>query len=226
MPCPSTQIYHSQAFIGEVWAWTVLGILIFVARFAVRLRILPWRDLQGDDYMAIVTLVFFLGCIFCKLAIYYLGANSDYTEEEMLQLIDCQKSRLIIGSKFQVCKFLLPSSDDHYCSHVITDTLLVYIRILSVEPESNGALFLPPPTTKTFTTSTTHDLHRIMRTHLCCCHSYHLLQLLAISPELGHNSLSSSSMHGSNTELLHDIHFQRCNGRRHTYSGITTAVAA
>jgi hypothetical protein len=102
MTCPSTQVYHSQAFLGEVWSWTALGVLIFVARFAVRLRIRSWRKLQGDDYFAVLTLLLFICLMFSKLAMYYLGSNVDYTEESMVDLTDCQMKKVVIGSKLGV----------------------------------------------------------------------------------------------------------------------------
>lgn len=103
--CPSTQVYHNGSYIVEVYAWTVLGILAFVARYTVRLRIVPWRKLQGDDWMGIVVLLSFIELSCSKLTVYHLGSNSDYTEEGMGKLVSCQLWYVEFGSKIQVSNY-------------------------------------------------------------------------------------------------------------------------
>jgi hypothetical protein len=100
--CPSTQVYHDETYVQEVWAWTALGILAFVARFTIRLRIVPWRNLQGDDWMGIAVLLFFLGLTAVKLTVYHYGTNSDYTEEAIRKLSPCQVDWIEFASKLQV----------------------------------------------------------------------------------------------------------------------------
>jgi hypothetical protein len=47
----------SPRFLPEVWAWFGIGCLIMALRYAVRLRTVGLRGLQGDDYiMAFVSL--------------------------------------------------------------------------------------------------------------------------------------------------------------------------
>lgn len=111
--CPSTQVYHNQAFVREVFAWTGLGFLVFVARFAVRLRIIPWRKLQGDDYMATLSLVFFLLCIATKMHAYWQAPISDFTQDQVVRLLDCQVKRLELSSKLYV------STAHHHPSHCL-----------------------------------------------------------------------------------------------------------
>lgn len=48
--CPSTRVYHDESYVAEVYALTALGVIVFMARYTVRLRVLPWRKLQGDDW--------------------------------------------------------------------------------------------------------------------------------------------------------------------------------
>lgn len=102
--CPSTQIYHDRSYVLEVYAWTVIGFLAFVARYTVRLRILSWRKLQGDDWMGIAVLLCFIGLSSVKLTVYQLGTNSDYTEKAIKELSGCQVERVELGSKLQVSR--------------------------------------------------------------------------------------------------------------------------
>lgn len=94
----------------EIWAWTILGVVTFAARYAVRLRILPWRKLQCDDWMGIAVLLFFIGLTGVKLTVYYFGANSDYTEEEIIKLSACQIRRITFSTKLYVRQFLEQTS--------------------------------------------------------------------------------------------------------------------
>lgn len=86
----------------EVFAWTIVGVVAFVARYSVRLRILPWRKLQGDDWVGFAVLLFFIGLTGVKLTVYFFGANSDYTEEVIRRLSKCQIERIKFASKLQV----------------------------------------------------------------------------------------------------------------------------
>lgn len=115
--CPSTQVYSNGSYVVEVYAWTVLGVLVFLARYTVRLRILSWRKLQGDDWMGIAVLLFFIGLTAVKLTVYHLGANSDYTEEALRKMHHCQVEWIEFGSKLQVGRL------DHHTLYLLTDFL-------------------------------------------------------------------------------------------------------
>lgn len=54
--------------------------------------------------MATVTLILFMLCIATKMLVYYRAPISDYTEDEIANLLDCQISRLKISSKIQVSR--------------------------------------------------------------------------------------------------------------------------
>ncbi|SMR52572.1 unnamed protein product [Zymoseptoria tritici ST99CH_3D1] len=108
--CPSTQVYHDKAYVAEVITWTVVGILAFVARYIVRLRVLSWRHLHGDDWFGIAVLVFFAALTGCKLGTYHFGANKDFTERELLKLSECQLARVELGSKLQIAAWYFYAS--------------------------------------------------------------------------------------------------------------------
>ncbi|CZT22717.1 uncharacterized protein RCC_08422 [Ramularia collo-cygni] len=100
--CPSTQIYHDSSYLAENYAMAAISVVAFAARYCVRLRILPIRNLQGDDWMGIAVLLFFLYLTCCRLVVYHLGSNTDYNVTEIGKLSDCQIERLVFGSKFQI----------------------------------------------------------------------------------------------------------------------------
>lgn len=100
--CPSTRVYHDESYVAEVYALTALGVIVFMARYTVRLRVLPWRKLQGDDWTGIAVLVFFIGLTSVKLTVYHHGANSDFTEDAIRRLSECQLEWVTLGSTLQV----------------------------------------------------------------------------------------------------------------------------
>ncbi|KAM3420108.1 hypothetical protein BST61_g3410 [Cercospora zeina] len=52
----STQVYHDQPYLIEVWVLFGVGVLVFLARFIVRIRTVGLRQFAGDDYMAMLVL--------------------------------------------------------------------------------------------------------------------------------------------------------------------------
>ncbi|KAI7760983.1 hypothetical protein LZL87_012136 [Fusarium oxysporum] len=69
------QIEHRPSFLIESWTLYVLGTLILFSRFAVRLKTVGWRGLQGDDFFSVLVLIFYAVDAFTVHLIYYLGTN-------------------------------------------------------------------------------------------------------------------------------------------------------
>lgn len=67
--------------------------------------------------MAIATLLAFILCIGAKMYLYYRTPISDYSENELARLLDCQMDRLVLSSKIQVSRCLharsIGDADDH-----------------------------------------------------------------------------------------------------------------
>lgn len=142
--CPSTQIYHDSSYLAENYAMAAISVVAFAARYCVRLRILPIRNLQGDDWMGIAVLLFFLYLTCCRLVVYHLGSNTDYNVTEIGKLSDCQIERLVFGSKFQVSHL-----DNHTQSSLVDlslDQRLVCLRLLPLGAESHGHFPVQPAT--------------------------------------------------------------------------------
>ncbi|RGP65899.1 hypothetical protein FLONG3_9031 [Fusarium longipes] len=69
------QIEDKPSFLLEAWGLYALGIIILLARFAVRIKTVGWRGLQGDDFFSFLVLLFFTGDAVTVHLIYYLGTN-------------------------------------------------------------------------------------------------------------------------------------------------------
>ena len=48
------QLASSSSYLIECWTWYVLGMLIILLRYAVRLRTVGLRGFEGDDYVAFI----------------------------------------------------------------------------------------------------------------------------------------------------------------------------
>ncbi|KAF7193424.1 hypothetical protein HII31_05204 [Pseudocercospora fuligena] len=84
-------VYHEPSFLREVWALFGVGVGVILARFAVRLRTVGWRNFAGDDYMSIAVTITYLE-----------GSNVDYTAAQISRLTNDQVGRVVYGSKMQL----------------------------------------------------------------------------------------------------------------------------
>ncbi|EME46114.1 hypothetical protein DOTSEDRAFT_126539, partial [Dothistroma septosporum NZE10] len=100
MGCLSTQVYHRHgAYMHEIWAWFAVGSVVLFARVGVRLRMIGWRGLQGDDYMAVALWLCFICDRVAVTVVYRYGSNLDYTVAQARLLSECQIDKVRIGSQ-------------------------------------------------------------------------------------------------------------------------------
>ncbi|KAF2217635.1 hypothetical protein CERZMDRAFT_22710, partial [Cercospora zeae-maydis SCOH1-5] len=90
-------------YLIEVWVLFGVGVLIFLARFIVRIRTVGLRQFAGDDYMAMLV----LACYTADAAtLTHLsdreGTNVDYTEAGVNRLTPSQVRSVEYGSKMQL----------------------------------------------------------------------------------------------------------------------------
>ncbi|EME38349.1 hypothetical protein DOTSEDRAFT_106055, partial [Dothistroma septosporum NZE10] len=98
----STQVYHDNSYLKEVWGLFGVGVAVLVVRFLVRLRATGWRRFQGDDYMSIVVFVCYAADAITVTIIYQKGANVDYRGTDLLRLTHEQVDSIVYGSKMQL----------------------------------------------------------------------------------------------------------------------------
>ena len=56
----STQAYHDETYLREVWALFGVGMIVFTLRWFVRLRIVGLKNLAGDDYLSVLVCLLYL----------------------------------------------------------------------------------------------------------------------------------------------------------------------
>ncbi|KXT07693.1 hypothetical protein AC578_10247 [Pseudocercospora eumusae] len=98
----STQVYHDPSFLREVWVLFGIGVGIVLARFAVRLRTVGWRNFAGDDYLSIAVLACYTADAIAVTITYLEGSNVDYTAAQIGRLTDDQVGRVVYGSKMEL----------------------------------------------------------------------------------------------------------------------------
>lgn len=79
-----------------------VGATVLIVRFLVRLRTVGIRNFQGDDYLAIVVLICYLGDALIVSFTYWLGTNSDFTPDQLATFDDEQIRRITIGSRLEL----------------------------------------------------------------------------------------------------------------------------
>ena len=55
------RLTYDAQFLIEVWVLYGIGMLVFIARFAVRLKTVGFRGFQGDDLFAVLLILFYTG---------------------------------------------------------------------------------------------------------------------------------------------------------------------
>ncbi|KXT15431.1 hypothetical protein AC579_10585 [Pseudocercospora musae] len=98
----STQVYHEPSFLREVWVLFGIGLGIILARFAVRLRTVGWRNFAGDDYMSIAVLACYTADAITVTITYLEGSNVDYTAAQIKRLTSDQVGQVVYGSKMEL----------------------------------------------------------------------------------------------------------------------------
>ncbi|GIZ44002.1 hypothetical protein CKM354_000721100 [Cercospora kikuchii] len=102
----STQVYHDQPYLIEVWVLFGVGVLVFLARFIVRIRTVGIRQFAGDDYMAILVLACYTADAATVSVVVVFrhreGTNVDYTAEQVEKLTPSQIKSVEYGSKMQL----------------------------------------------------------------------------------------------------------------------------
>ncbi|ETS79867.1 hypothetical protein PFICI_07396 [Pestalotiopsis fici W106-1] len=101
-PISSTGLERSDSFLIEVWTLYGIGILVFVARFAVRLKTVGFRGFQGDDLFAILLILLYTGDAVLVDITYWTGTNVEAsTFQRTRTLSDAEIAQYAIGSKSQ-----------------------------------------------------------------------------------------------------------------------------
>ncbi|KAI7329371.1 hypothetical protein KC315_g6176 [Hortaea werneckii] len=98
----STQAYHDDEYLREVWILYGIGVLIYFLRFCVRLRTVGIRHFQGDDWTSIAVLLFYTADAVTVTFTYLLGSNVDWPPEKLDQFNAQQIDNIILGSKLQL----------------------------------------------------------------------------------------------------------------------------
>ncbi|KAI7670935.1 hypothetical protein KC322_g16075, partial [Hortaea werneckii] len=98
----STQAYHDDEYLREVWILYGIGVLIYFLRFCVRLRTVGVRHFQGDDWMSIGVLLCYTADAVTVTFTYLLGSNVDWPPEKLDQFNAQQIDNIILGSKLQL----------------------------------------------------------------------------------------------------------------------------
>ena len=98
----STQAYHDDEYLREVWILYGIGLLIYFLRFCVRLRTVGIRHFQGDDWMSIAVLLCYTADALTVTFTYLLGSNVDWPPETLDQFNAQQIDNIILGSKLQL----------------------------------------------------------------------------------------------------------------------------
>lgn len=98
----STQVYHDQEFLKEVWGLFGVGCCVLVLRFIVRLRTVGIRNFQGDDYISMLVLLCYTADAVTVTLTYLNGSNVDYTPEALTKLSKQENDQVIFGSRMQL----------------------------------------------------------------------------------------------------------------------------
>ncbi|KAI7530867.1 hypothetical protein KC331_g14438 [Hortaea werneckii] len=98
----STQAYHDDEYLREVWILYGIGVLIYFLRFCVRLRTVGIRHFQGDDWTSIAVLLCYTADAVTVTFTYLLGSNVDWPPEKLDQFNAQQIDNIILGSKLQL----------------------------------------------------------------------------------------------------------------------------
>ncbi|KAI1860683.1 uncharacterized protein JN550_011408 [Neoarthrinium moseri] len=99
----NTGLERSATFLTEVWTLFAIGILVLFARFAVRIKTVGLRGLQGDDLFALIIVFMYTGDAVLVHLVYLLGSNVDAaTFQRTRPLSDEEVAQYRIGS---ICQF-------------------------------------------------------------------------------------------------------------------------
>ncbi|KAL2285279.1 hypothetical protein FJTKL_08232 [Diaporthe vaccinii] len=106
-PRPSSAVHLQvdDTYLPEVWVWFAIGVVVIFARWAVRIRTVRFRGLDGDDLISIPFLGLWTINAFIVYATYYSGGNIDVTAEQAEQLSDRDVWVLEYGSKWEFASF-------------------------------------------------------------------------------------------------------------------------
>ncbi|USW54148.1 hypothetical protein Slin15195_G074670 [Septoria linicola] len=98
----STQVYHDPTYMKEVWGLFGVGVAVLLARFAVRLRTVGFRQFAGDDYISILVLACYAADAITVTITYFEGTNVDFSEDEVSRLTAAQIKSVEYGSRMQL----------------------------------------------------------------------------------------------------------------------------
>ncbi|KAF1343734.1 hypothetical protein BDV97DRAFT_403328 [Delphinella strobiligena] len=98
------------AELQEEWAWYVVGMVIILTRFAVRIRTVGLKGFQGDDYMSMMTIIFFTLDAIIVQVVSDVGDNLGITKEQAARLTSSEIARKVYGSKMELTAWYSYSS--------------------------------------------------------------------------------------------------------------------
>ncbi|KAH8761154.1 hypothetical protein F5883DRAFT_619034 [Diaporthe sp. PMI_573] len=104
-PSSAVRLQVDDTYLPEVWVWFAIGVVVISARWAVRIRTVGFRGLDGDDLISIPFLALWTINAFIVYATYYSGGNIDVTAEQAEQLSDRDVWVLEYGSKWEFASF-------------------------------------------------------------------------------------------------------------------------
>ncbi|KAK6216189.1 TAT-binding protein-like protein 7, AAA ATPase [Pestalotiopsis sp. IQ-011] len=101
-PLNATGLERSDSFLIEVWVLYGIGMLVFAARFAVRLKTVGIRGFQGDDLFAVLLILFYTGDAVLVDIVYWTGSNVEAARFQRHQtLTDAEIQQYTVGSAGQ-----------------------------------------------------------------------------------------------------------------------------
>ncbi|KAF4550070.1 Hypothetical protein D9617_18g032610 [Elsinoe fawcettii] len=93
---------HFPHHITEMWALYGVGTMIFVIRFAVRLRTTGIRGLGWDDLFALLAWIFYTADGITVDRAYHYGTNVDFTVAQYEAMSPEQIAEVSLGSKYEL----------------------------------------------------------------------------------------------------------------------------
>jgi hypothetical protein len=95
-------IEKDSRFLIEVWTLYAIGSSLLFTRFGVRLRLVGFKGLKGDDFFAAAVLVFYTLDALLVHITYNDGTNLDFSQAEISRMTQSEIDRVTFGSKMQL----------------------------------------------------------------------------------------------------------------------------
>ncbi|KAL4912889.1 hypothetical protein BDW62DRAFT_215975 [Aspergillus aurantiobrunneus] len=90
---------HSSPYHTEAWAEYGVGVVVILARLFARVKVVGFKNWQGDDYFTIIALLFWTGELTMLELIGQYRTNIGLSDEERAAMSPDQTARLALGSK-------------------------------------------------------------------------------------------------------------------------------